>query len=68
VGRGGTFRYNNSDHAVETGLLAARKALGEAVNIDSVNGEAHYLEERRVTPSRNGDLGVTREATASSNL
>jgi protoporphyrinogen oxidase len=48
VGRGGTFRYNNTDHAIETGLLAARHILGESVDIDSVNKEQEYLEERRV--------------------
>lgn len=53
VGRGGTFRYNNADHALETGLLAARQLLGEAVDPDSVNTEQEYLEERRMpTPSR----------------
>ena len=45
VGRGGTFRYNNTDHAIETGLLAARSVLGEEVNPDTVNGERRYLEE-----------------------
>jgi protoporphyrinogen oxidase len=48
VGRGGTFRYNNTDHAIETGLLAARQILGETVDLDSVNREAEYLETRRV--------------------
>jgi protoporphyrinogen oxidase len=48
VGRGGTFRYNNADHSIETGLLAARNILGEALDIDSVNSEPQYLEERRV--------------------
>ncbi len=48
VGRGGTFRYNNTDHAIETGLLAARNVLGEAVDVDGVNGEQEYLEERRL--------------------
>jgi hypothetical protein len=48
VGRGGTFRYNNTDHAIETGLLAARHLLGEDVDLDSVNSEDEYLEERRV--------------------
>jgi len=48
VGRGGTFRYNNADHAIETGLLAARNILGDAVDVDSVNSEPEYLEERRV--------------------
>jgi len=51
VGRGGTFRYNNTDHAIETGLLAARHILGEDVDLDSVNSEQEYLEERRV-PAR----------------
>ena len=49
VGRGGTFRYNNTDHSIETGLLAARSILGEAVDVDSVNSESEYLEERRRT-------------------
>ncbi|MFN0071610.1 MAG: FAD-dependent oxidoreductase [Chloroflexota bacterium] len=49
VGRGGTFRYNNTDHAIETGLLAARFILGDAVDPDSVNTEQEYLEERRVS-------------------
>jgi protoporphyrinogen oxidase len=54
VGRGGTFRYNNTDHAVETGLLAARSILGEAVDLDSVNSQNEYLEERRVRPLQAG--------------
>jgi protoporphyrinogen oxidase len=53
VGRGGTFRYNNADHSIETGLLAARNILGEAVDVDSVNSAQEYLEERRV-PARAG--------------
>ncbi len=52
VGRGGTFRYNNTDHAIETGLLAARNVLGEAADVDSVNSEQEYLEQRRVPSSR----------------
>jgi protoporphyrinogen oxidase len=52
VGRGGTFRYNNTDHAIETGLLAARRILGESVNLDGVNGEQEYLEERRKSAPR----------------
>jgi len=60
VGRGGTFRYNNSDHAIETGLLAARKALGEVVDLDEVNEDSAYLEvgrapvlaRQRLTPAR----------------
>ncbi len=49
VGRGGTFRYNNTDHAIETGLLAAAHILGDrsAPPIESVNVEQEYLEVRR---------------------
>jgi protoporphyrinogen oxidase len=48
VGRGGAFRYINTDHAIETGLLAARRLLGEAVDPDAVNRDPEYLETRRV--------------------
>lgn len=47
IGRGGTFRYNNSDHSIEMGLLAAKNLLGERHRIDSVNEEQEYLEEKR---------------------
>jgi protoporphyrinogen oxidase len=55
VGRGGTFRYNNADHAIETGLLSARKVLGETVDMDAVNSQAEYLEQRGV-PSARADV------------
>lgn len=44
------FRYNNMDHAVYTGLLAARNILaGETrYNTDNVNEEAEYLEEKEL--------------------
>ncbi len=46
IGRSGMFRYNNQDHAIATGLLAARTALGLGqfdpwrVNIDAEYQEA----------------------------
>ena len=46
IGRSGMFKYNNQDHAMATGLLAARTALGVgkfdpwAVNIDAEYAEA----------------------------
>ncbi|MGH2460599.1 MAG: FAD-dependent oxidoreductase [Chloroflexota bacterium] len=57
VGRGGTFKYFNADHAIETGLLAARGILGESVNLDDVNKEQEYLEERRV-PTRQASAAL----------
>ncbi len=48
IGRGGTFRYNNSDHSIEMGLMAAENLLGGAHRIDSVNEAQEYLEEKRL--------------------
>jgi protoporphyrinogen oxidase len=50
IGRSGMFKYNNQDHAIATGLLAARTALGLGkfdpwlVNIDA---EYHESGEAR---------------------
>jgi protoporphyrinogen oxidase len=46
IGRSGMFKYNNQDHAIATGMLAARKVLGLGhfdpwlVNIDAEYQEA----------------------------
>ena len=48
AGRGGTFRYNNADHSIETGLLVARNILGEEHDVEAVNIEQEYHEEKRV--------------------
>jgi protoporphyrinogen oxidase len=45
AGRNGLHRYNNQDHAVMTGWLAARNLLGERHDVWSVNADAEYLEE-----------------------
>lgn len=46
IGRNGLHRYNNQDHAMMTGLLAARNlALGERNDLWSVNTEPEYHEE-----------------------
>lgn len=44
VGRGGTFRYNNSDHSIEMGLLLGQKLLGRNINHLAVNTERAYQE------------------------
>lgn len=46
AGRYGQFRYNNMDHSVLTGLLAARRLCGQAVDPWAVNEDAQYLEEK----------------------
>jgi protoporphyrinogen oxidase len=48
IGRGGSFRYNNTDHSIETGLLAAKNILGERHDLDEVNAEKEYHEIKRV--------------------
>jgi protoporphyrinogen oxidase len=47
IGRNGMHRYNNQDHAIMTGFLAARNVLAGRHEFDpwSVNQDAQYLEE-----------------------
>lgn len=44
VGRGGTFRYNNMDHSIVTGLYAARNVLGGRYDVLNVNIDEEYQE------------------------
>jgi protoporphyrinogen oxidase len=46
MGRGGLFQYNNQDHSIMTGMLAAKNVLGESYDVWSVNSEAQYNESR----------------------
>jgi len=45
IGRNGTHRYNNMDHSMQSGILAARNILGENFDLWHVNDEAEYHEE-----------------------
>lgn len=47
IGRGGSFRYNNTDHSIETGLLAARNLLGKRYDLEHVNDDDDYHEVKR---------------------
>lgn len=45
LGRGGLFRYDNSDHALLTGIYAARNFLGKGpYDVWRVNTDGEYLE------------------------
>ena len=44
IGRNGMHRYNNLDHSMLTGSLAARNLLGEDHDLWSVNTERSYHE------------------------
>lgn len=56
IGRYGTFRYNNADHSVETGLLAAKNILGESHDLDRVNADQEYHEIKRIKPTETAHL------------
>jgi hypothetical protein len=45
VGRNGLHKYNNQDHAMMTGLLAARNVTGGSYDLWRVNSDAEYLED-----------------------
>jgi hypothetical protein len=45
VGRNGMHRYNNQDHSMLTGLLAAKNVLGEHHDLWDVNTERSYHED-----------------------
>ncbi|MBN2138050.1 MAG: FAD-dependent oxidoreductase [Sedimentisphaerales bacterium] len=44
IGRGGMYKYNNQDHSIYTGLLAARNHCGADHNLWDVNIDAEYHE------------------------
>ncbi len=45
IGRNGMHRYNNMDHSMLTGMLAARNILGESHDVWSINTEDSYHEQ-----------------------
>ena len=47
IGRGGMYKYNNQDHSIYSGILAARNYLqidGSPFNLWKVNVDAEYHE------------------------
>ncbi|MFL0658912.1 NAD(P)/FAD-dependent oxidoreductase [Cylindrospermopsis raciborskii] len=47
IGRNGMHRYNNQDHSMLTGLLAAKNILGENHDLWDVNTERSYYEDMK---------------------
>ena len=45
AGRNGMHKYDNQDHAMLTGLMAARNVMGGSFDLWRVNSDAEYLEE-----------------------
>lgn len=49
IGRYGAFKYNNQDHSLLMGILAAEKiASGKEVDLWSINTDTEYQEEGRI--------------------
>lgn len=45
AGRNGMHKYDNQDHAMLTGLMAARNIMGSSFDLWRVNSDAEYLED-----------------------
>lgn len=54
IGRNGQHRYNNQDHSMMTGILAARNVAGGDHDVWAVNVEAGYHEEERAAAASGG--------------
>ena len=54
AGRNGMHRYNNMDHSILTGLLAARNVLGARNDLWAVNADDVYVEPTGALPPRGG--------------
>ncbi len=49
IGRYGAFKYNNQDHSILMGILAAQNILGtEKVNLWDINTDVEYQEEGKI--------------------
>jgi protoporphyrinogen oxidase len=52
IGRYGSFKYNNQDHSILMGMLAANNLLGvEQTDLWSINTDYEYQEASRITTS-----------------
>ena len=47
IGRNGMHRYNNMDHSMQTGILAAKNIAGDSFNLWEINEDDSYLEEEK---------------------
>ena len=52
IGRNGLHRYNNQDHSMLTGILAAQNILGADHDVWKVNVERSYHEEMELSAKR----------------
>lgn len=67
VGRYGAFKYNNQDHSLLMGILAAENVANPGKhNLWDVNSDSEYVEEASVddatTPAKETGIGKRRKA------
>jgi protoporphyrinogen oxidase len=63
IGRPGRFRYNNQDHSLEMGMLAARSIIdGVRYDIESVGEEKEYFEKGAVPSNALSHGGAAKKA------
>ena len=49
IGRNGAFKYNNQDHSILMGLLAAKEIItGESQDIWEINTDSEYQEKNKI--------------------
>ena len=59
AGRNGMHKYNNQDHSMLTGIMAARVVHGESVDPWKVNIDAAYIEEEEENAADSSRLHPT---------
>ena len=56
AGRNGMHKYNNQDHAMMTGLMAARNIMGSSFDLWRVNSDAEYQESEETNTIESGRM------------
>jgi len=56
AGRNGMHKYNNQDHAMMTGLMAARNIMGGSFDLWRVNSDAEYQESAEANLLESGRM------------
>jgi len=56
AGRNGMHKYNNQDHAMMTGLMAARNIMGSSFDLWRVNSDAEYQESDEADTMESGRM------------
>lgn len=65
IGRPGRFRYNNQDHSLEMGILAAKSIIdGKRYDIEKIGSETEYYESGNLEPNKKSKPKKIKKAKA----